>query len=196
VRREDVPELHFITHINNVSSIWTNGLLSHNNAARLSHLSVASQDVQSRRALKVIPGGRRLHDYVNLYICGRNPMMYVLSSNHQNLCVLRINTTVFDIPETIITDRNAAVEFVRFSPSPAGLSMIDKDLVYAEYWAHDDPARHADHKAIKCAEVLVPDRLPPGYIDGVYVSCRPALIAFQATRIPIPVTINAHLFFR
>ena len=41
------------------------------------HVSVAMPAVQDRRARKIVPGGRRLHGYANLYICARNPMMFV-----------------------------------------------------------------------------------------------------------------------
>jgi hypothetical protein len=45
-------------------------------------------EIQRRRAGRVVPGGRSLHEYVNLYICARNPMLYLRRAMHAKLCVL------------------------------------------------------------------------------------------------------------
>ena len=92
---EDVQELHYITHIDNISSICDNGILSHRQAGELSHISVASTEVQEKRAKKIIPGGRALHEYVNLYFDARNPMLYVLQDKHADLCILKIDPGVW-----------------------------------------------------------------------------------------------------
>jgi len=51
-------------------------------------------------------------------------------------------------------------------------------------------------KSAKCAEVLVPDCIDPGYITGAYVSCREANAALEGLGIDIPVAINPYLFFQ
>ncbi len=55
MRREELDELHYITPIVNVASILAKGILSHQLAARISHESVAMQEVQDRRMNKVVP---------------------------------------------------------------------------------------------------------------------------------------------
>src|SRR2546425_4346574 len=77
VRSEELLELHYITPMENVPSILAQGILSHRRAGKLRHQSIAMPEVQARRAGRIVPGGRPLHDYVNLYICARNPMLYV-----------------------------------------------------------------------------------------------------------------------
>jgi len=179
-----------------MTSIWRNGLLSHKRASKLQHLSVAMEEIQARRANKIIPGARPLHDYVNLYFCARNPMLYRLLSQHVELCIVRVHLAVLDLPQVVITDRNASSDWVGFFPSPAGLARLDGELIFAEYWVHpDDPVGTMKHKSIKCAEVLVPDRVDPRYLGGAYVSCPQAQDAFQATGVPLSVTIDRHLFF-
>ena len=78
MQREELEELHYITPIVNVASILSSGILSHQLAAKVHHTSVAMREVQDIRMNKVVPGtnGRRLHDYANVYICARNPMLF------------------------------------------------------------------------------------------------------------------------
>ena len=107
MRREDLDELHYITAMENLPSIMTLGILSHRRAQKLPHMSVAMKEIQDRRAKVTVPGGRPLHDYANLYICARNPMMYLRHGAHLTLCVLRISTSVLDLPAVVVTDGNA-----------------------------------------------------------------------------------------
>lgn len=194
--RTELTDLHFITPIDNLASILAHGILSHNQMVQRKHISVALQTVQDRRAAKVVPGGRHLHDYANLYICARNPMMYLRRSQHENLCVLSISPAVLDVPGTVITDQNAASDYVRFAASPDGLVHVDHALTFARNWTHpDDQIAEWRHKAAKCAEVLVPDSVQPDYIRSVYVSGdvgRQRTVGVQQSK---PVQMYADIFF-
>jgi hypothetical protein len=196
MRRADLPELHFITPIQNVTSIMRYGILCNKKARRLMHSSVAMQEIQDKRACKTIPGGKPLHDYVNLYLCARNPMMRKLADQHQELCILRVNTAVMDMPGAIVTDGNAASGYTVFLPSPAGLEMVNRDLVFAEYWTDPDEFVQWKKKRIKCAEVLVPDKVVANFIMGAYVSCDEARQKLLDGGFRLPITIDAHLFFQ
>lgn len=196
MKRDELEELHYITPISNVPSIISRGILSHNQSRRLRHNSVAMAEIQELRVNKTVPGGRRLHDFANLYICARNPMLYKRRNNHLTLCILVISPDVLDIPGTVITDGNAASNYTLFANSPNGLRIVDKELTFADYWTHADQIEAWQHRRMKCAEVLVPDQIPPEHILGAYVSCEEAKAAFEATGAIIPVTINAYLFFR
>lgn len=196
MKREELRELHYIAPINNVISIMERGILSHRRMSRIPHDSVAMQEIQDRRAKKVVPGGRPLHDYVNLYINARNKMMFRVKGRHAEICVLQTNPDILDLPGVVITDQNASSTYARFAPAPEGLRIIDRDLVFAEYWAHNSVIETWQHGSIICAEVLVPDRVSPEYITGAYVSCTEARRAFIDTGVSTPVTINSHMFFR
>lgn len=197
MKREDLEELHYITAINNMPSIWREGILSCRRASKYQHDSIASEEIQARRARKIVPGGRPLHEYVNLYFCARNPMLYLRRAKHAEICILRIDLAVLNLPGVIIADRNASSDWVRFSPSPEGLSTIDGELVFSEYWTHPgDQILEWKHKSIKCAEVLVPDRVGAHYIFGVYVSCAEAKTKFEATGVPLSLEIKPYLFFK
>jgi hypothetical protein len=195
MERHELRELHYITPICNIPSILQNGVLSHARAARLQHHSVAMQEIQDRRAQVRIPGGRPLHEYANLYICGRNPMLYKRRDQRQTICVLSVSTDVLDLRGVVVSDSNAGSEYVRFAAAPDGLRIVDQAQTFAEYWTDQDPIQQWRKKAAKCAEVLVPDRVEPRFIRGAYVSCEEARQAVEALAGNLRVTINRHLFF-
>ncbi len=196
MQRHELEELHYITPIDNVPSILQLGILSHRRIKDVDHESVAMDEIQDRRAKVTVPGGRKLHEYANLYFCARNPMMYKRQALHQDLCVLRINPDIIDLKNVVITDGNASSDYVRFSAAPKGLAIVDKDWTFAENWTDSDPIQYFRKKAAKCAEVLVPDFINPEYFLGAYVSCQEAMDKFQALETTISVIIDSHLFFR
>jgi hypothetical protein len=196
MRREELDELHYITPVANVRSILERGILSHRGAERVRHQSVAKREVQELRRRVVVPGGRRLHDYVNLYICARNPMLFLILRQrpHHEICVLRVSAAVVDFPGVVVTDQNAASDHVRWG---ASLAIVDRDLVFAEYWTHPgDQIAEWRHRSVKCAEVLVPDQVPARYVEGAYVSGAAGRAALTAIAPALPVSEDPHLFFR
>lgn len=196
MKREELSELHYITLISNVPSISQRGILSYARAQAVPHLSVAKPEVQNRRTNIRVPGGHLLHEYVNLYICARNPMLFLRKAQHHELCVLRVSTDVLDLPGVVVTSGNASSEYVRFGAGARGLGLVDKELTFAEYWTDPDPIAYFQRKSAKCAEVLVPDEVEPKYLLGAYVSGDAGLAAFNALRLPVAAIVNAHLFFQ
>ncbi len=195
VKREELEELHYITPIGNVASICRIGILSHRGAVKISHESVAMDEIQDRRAKVVVPGGRKLHDYVNLYLCARNPMLYKRQNRHAELCVLRISPKVLDLQSVVIADGNASSDYVRFAQAPAGLSIVSRELTFAEWWTDPDPIQRLRRKVWKCAEVLIPDRVDPEFLVGAYVSCKDSLLRFDGLGVNITAVVNPNLFF-
>lgn len=170
MNRADLQELHCIMPIENMPSVMNRGILSHVRSAHVPHESVANEEVQLRRARVRVPGGRRLHEYANLYLHARNPMMYVRKEAHSDLCVISVSTDVLDLPGVVVTERNASVDFVRFEAAPEGLSIVNRALTFATYWTDPDPIEQTRQKQAKQAEVLVPGEVDPAYIKGAYVS--------------------------
>jgi hypothetical protein len=202
MRRDELDELQCITPMSNVAAILEHGILSHVQVKQKtsgSHTSIADERIQAIRAGVAVPNGRRLHEYANLYVCARNPMMSLILykgwATKTNLCVLRVNTAVLDIPGAVVTDQNAASKYCAFGAAPDGLAIVNKDLTFAESWKHPgDQIAEWRHKAAKCAEVLVPDRVPPEYLDGVWVAHEAAEAAFEALGLPLPAEVDSHLF--
>lgn len=196
--RAELPELHFIAPIDNLASIMAQGILCHERAKKVGHRSVAMEEIQERRRKVIVPGGRRLHEYTNLYINARNKMMFKLKAElgDAGLAVLSISTDVLDLPDVVIADSNASSGYVRFAPAPGGLALIDRDQVFAVRWTHTDQRDTWAHGSIVCAEVLVPGVVPPRYITRAYASCAQSCTVIKETVANLPVTVNARLFFR
>ncbi len=195
MNRSDVKELHYIAPIANVPSILEHGILSNRRAGQLHHQSIAMQEVQGRRKDKRIPGGRPLHDYVNLYFDAHNPMLSKRRSQNRDICVLRVDVQLLDLEGVIVADHNAASSYARFYPAADGIAALDKSLVYARYWTHQDPVEAMIQKSIKCAAVLVPDRVDAAFLRGAYVADEKGQAAFAALQSSLAVTINLGMFF-
>lgn len=138
MKRSELSELHYITPIENIPSILNHGILCKNRARSFGPASIAMAEIQDTRASKSVPGGLPLHDYANLYLCARNPMMSKRRGMHMEICVLRINTDVLDLEGVVISDGNAASKYTAFWASPSGLARVDRDRVFAEYWTDPD----------------------------------------------------------
>ena len=103
-------------------------------------------------------------------------------------------------PQVVITDGNASSSYVRFYSVAEGLRVLDKELVFAKYWNQEDPIEKFRHTSIKCAEVLVLDKLPKDFIIGAYVSCEESKSKLydimEEIEPDFPITINPDLFFQ
>lgn len=190
-----VTELHNIMPISNIPLVLHHGILSHEEAAKLPHDSVALSEIQERRDIKRVPGGLKLHQYANLYFSARNPMLYRRKNEAASLCVLRIDKHVLTLPEVVLSDQNAASDYVRFLKSPEGLRELNYDLIFATYWTSDDQFEYWHRKSIKCAEVLVPQRVPIELIIGAYVLNATAEAQLREAGFDRPIICNPNLFF-
>ncbi|MBN1984333.1 MAG: DUF4433 domain-containing protein [Chitinivibrionales bacterium] len=112
-----------------------------------------------------------------------------------NICVLRINTQVIDLHGSIVSDGNASSAYVRFQPSPYGLSIVQKDRTFAEDWRDEDKIQYLRNKFHKCAEVLIPGKVDPRYIFGSYTANSEAQELLLKHGFKKPIEVNKHLFF-
>ena len=189
LERTHITHLSYITTEQNLESIFTIGLLSHNAAAALPHDSVADEEVQKKRAEKIC-FGRSLHSYVNLYFCGRNAMMFRLRANPE-ICVVKVDADVLDLPGTCFSSRNAAVGSAIFRRCDGSdFWPLDENEVFATSW-YGQPER----KEIMQAEVLVPDRVLPRYLRSVCVRDDSQFVRVSALIGSDRVEINNDLFF-
>jgi hypothetical protein len=191
-----VTELHNIMPIGNIPSVMAHGILSHEQAAKLPHSDVSKADVQDRRDKVQVPGGLRLHQYANLYFDARNPMMYKRLAQVEALCVLCVSTDVLTLANVVISDQNAASDYVRFYAA-GFLRVLNFNQIYADDWRHpDDRIAYWQHKSAKCAEVLVPNGIQADFIRKAYVVSEAARSSLLATGFSKPVEFMPRLFFR
>lgn len=161
MNRSDFREPHFITHIENVPSILRLGIVSRNKAVRdkMQFKCIAEPGVLDRRKKKIPGTSRELHDYANIYFDAHNPMLSRRRAENDQICVLRISRDVLDLSGVIVTDMNAARN-CRFMPAREGLDSLNKDEVYMVNWKDPgNPINEYRQEGIKCAEILVPDRV-------------------------------------
>ncbi len=195
--RAELHELGYIVPIATVPSILQRGILSHRRAEKVVHESIALQKAQDLRAEVNLSNGRALHEYANLYICPRNPMLLTKREIREQICVLRISPRVLDLPNVVVTDSNAGSRYVRFRPAPDGLAIVDQERTFARWWAHPGDEREKwRHSIQKCAEVLVPDVVPVRHITGAYVSCDLSEQRLRALAPNLPITVDGDLFFQ
>jgi hypothetical protein len=122
-------------------------------------------------------------------------MLFKRLAEAQNLCVLRVSTQVLELEGTVISDQNAASDYVRFL-HPKQWRVLDFDAIYAMDWRHpNDPAAYFRHRSQKCAEVLVPHLAEPKFITGAYVLDETTRSRVEALRLALPITANRVLFF-
>jgi len=191
-----VTEFHCIMPLDNITSVLEHGILSYERAAKLKHHSVAMQPVQDRRDQRQVPGGLKLHQYANLYFHARNPMLFKRKDEAPNLCVLSVSTRVLELPGTVISDQNAASDYVRFL-HPSQWKLLAFDDIYAMDWRHPgDLIGYWRHKARKCAEVLVAQRVEPQFLIGAHVLNDVAAVRLGSLGFTLTVKVNPELFFR
>jgi hypothetical protein len=192
MERSRLSELHYIAPFANIPSILTTGIRCHTDMQGFPHESVANEEVQRRRAATKLPNGRPLHRYVNLYIHARNVMLYVLEPAFDRLAVLRIDPAVLDIPDVVISDRNAASGSARFRPMAEGVARLKDDEVFADWWNQSLEAKQK-----RCAEVLVPVPVLPQHVLGAYVMGDMQKRELEAMQLPreLVVTVDRHMFY-
>lgn len=190
-----ITEFQCIMPVDNISSVLAHGILSHEQAAKLAHASVAMETIQEKRDKKQVPGGLKLHQYANLYFHARNPMLFKRKDQAAELCVLRISTEVRNVKGVVFTDSNASGDYVRFL-GPAQWRLLNLEDIYATDWRHpNDPIAYYRHKSRKCAEVLVPHRVEVHFLTGAWVVDQRTADKLAMAGFTLPIEIDPVLFF-
>ncbi len=195
VKKTNQTGLYNIQAIENVPSIMLRGLLSNERADQIRHVSIAMEEVQERRNNIKIPNGLELHQYANVYFDPHNPMLSARRDRNEELCILKFDYHILDIPGTIISDRNASSAYAGFYSPEIGLEMIDFDLVYSRYWVDNDYFEQMRKKSIKCAEVLVPYSIPYEYVVCAAVVNSVAADKLMNVGFDKPIEIEPRVFF-
>ncbi len=192
---QNITELHYITPIATIPSILEHGILSHRLAAKLPHVDISMNEIQERRSRKKVFGAKPLHHYANLYFDAHNPMLSKLRAKNCEICILKISPKVLLLQNVVLTDRNASCDFLRYYKSPDGLKELNENLIKSTFWTHSDPHEHDEHKAIKCAEVLVPDKVESDYIIAAYVYNEISKQKLLKQGFKLEINIKSDLFF-
>lgn len=198
-------ELYYITHIDNIPSMFQLGVLSHAQieAQEVQYKSVYDAGIVSWRKEKKTPDGLSLWDYANLYFQPRNPMLYrlVMEGKLNDIAILGIQRDVLSLEGVLVTTGNAArseTVILRRSEWKKHKDEIVKNTD-VEWWSEMDGSKRRI-----MAEVLVPNRVPPDKINSIYVPNKDALSKVRALlkqNFPdilgkVPIIPEPHMFFQ
>lgn len=185
-----------IMPIANIPSVLQYGIVCFDHMQQIQHSSIAMNEVQVRRSKVEIPNGHSLHQYANLYFSFHNPMLYKRQGMADELCILALSSKVMDIDGCILADRNAATSLVRFFSPLEGVEKLDFEKIHAQFWTDPDPIIQREKKAIKCAEVLIPQSISTDYIAGAYVVSDEAAKQLRNCGFDKRIVVNPQVFYR
>ncbi|AVI62978.1 DarT ssDNA thymidine ADP-ribosyltransferase family protein [Halomonas sp. GFAJ-1] len=189
-QRYGIGSLWHITSRENVATILGRGLMSRHlmQQSGLAMVDISDATVQDYRVAKGIRNGLSLHDYVPLYLRAQNPMLFCRRAYNRTLCLLEIDISAWLQQGVLFTDGNAASLNTCFYERLSDLRFLDWDALNATYWTNVP-----DGKRKRCAEVLVPNRLPARFILRVHTASleSAAWLAQQG----VQATFSPHRFF-
>lgn len=192
----DVKNLYYITHVDNLPSILSRGILSHNQieSQNVAYRAIYDSEIVSNRKLKKTPGGKSLWDYANVYFQPRNPMLYrvIHEKGRKDIAVLGLQPGALQIPGALITDGNAANSPTSFYQLKDGLEALAENwkTINSEWWNSMDGSKRKI-----MAECLVPDLIPPGFIHTIYVADHKTAAQVRERITSIPVIPEPNMFF-
>jgi O-acetyl-ADP-ribose deacetylase (regulator of RNase III) len=171
VRKTGIEALYYIVHIDNLASILELGILSHRQIEDqgVEHWTIYNSEVIDRRSNRVVIEDKTLWDFANLYLQPRNAMLYSVINKVgvNSIAIISVNKEVLKIAGAFITTGNAAGNesaIVPVSEAKPILSQIRKEID-KDWWNKDDGSKRKI-----MAECLVPNFIPPSYIQSIYVA--------------------------
>ena len=167
-----LDKIYHMTHIKNLSSILSRGILAHGN--RYQSADISNQDVNQRRAKREPVYGRRLHEYTPFYFTAKNMMMFFVQNEFPDeVVVLEIDAqALVDAKQALVTDINAAKGAAQFYPWERGLAAVNFDLIRSSQKYRQDSAFQA--------EALIFGTVAPSYISSIAVNSEEQLEEVKA----------------
>ncbi|MCD8455206.1 DUF4433 domain-containing protein [Tenacibaculum finnmarkense genomovar ulcerans] len=181
----NIKVLNHITDISNLESILKKGILSHtiSHSLNITQKDISNKIVNSRR--------KKIHNKVPFYFTPLNPMTYVLK-NESNLIIIQVDKKILLTNGVIFTDGNAASNNTKFFTSIKQLDNLDWNCINDTYWTD-----YSDGKRKRCAEVLVPHKVPSCLIKTILCNSDEtfALVKKITTGYDIKIEVNKQYFF-
>ena len=169
-RQKQLRELYYITHINNIPSIVSKGILSHERIEdeNIDYTKIYDSDIVSMRKDIEVSEGKGLWSFANLYFNSRNPMLFrvICERPPNDIAVIGVDKNILTHQDAYVTTGNAACEQTEILPIAKARKRLEKIISETDmvYW------READGSKRKImAECLIPDAVPPHYIKSIYV---------------------------
>lgn len=170
-KKPEIKSLYYITHVENLRSIFSHGILSHRAVEErgVKYRAIYDAEIVGHRKLKQTPDGRSLWEFANVYFQPRNPMLYrgVHEVDRKDVVVLGLQPRVLEIPNAYLTDGNAANNATAFFDYKNGVEAVSNiwSTIIGEWWNSVDGSKRKI-----MAECLVPGDIPPDLIHSLYVT--------------------------
>jgi len=191
--------LFYITHIDNISSILRRGILSHEHILNdnIPYTPIYNEQIVANRQSILVPDGRSLWSFANLYFQPRNPMLYRVLHERKatEVAIIAVQPVILERPDIYVSNGNAASsasEMLNAVQLKRELRQILLNTLNIEWW---NDLNGSKRKIM--AECLVPDMIDPGLIQAIYVGNRPAKDKVEAgnPEIRLPIIIEPKMFF-
>lgn len=197
-RNIGISNLYYIVSINNLTSIFNNGILSKNLiiSKNIKYDDISNEEVQNIRNKRHV-FDYELHDYVNLFINPRNSMMYSVQHNKGNsiLSVLEINIDILNDSFSAVSDGNCASDNTKYYRSIDGYHNIDCKSIFKNYWVRPDGSVDNEQKRIISAEALVLNNVPFKYINRIIVNNNNTKEIIDSMNLGVEVVTSRWPFF-
>ena len=170
-KKPEINCLYYITHVDNLPSILSEGILAHGLIEKrgIPYTPIYDAAIVSNRQKKTVPDGRSLWDFANLYFQPRNPMLYRVlhEKSGEEIVVVGVRPAALSDSSVLVASGNAASAATEILPRDEGLKRIYEmwATVNSDWWNAVDGSKRKI-----MAECLVADRVPPEFIHTVYVS--------------------------
>jgi ssDNA thymidine ADP-ribosyltransferase DarT-like protein len=194
-----ISGLYYITHIDNLMSIMKLGVLSHARVKKdgISFTPIYDRHIVEARKERIAPDGNSLWNFANLFFNPRNPMLYRLLREKpaKEIVVIALNPVILNKDGIFITTGNARALQSEILTRDEGLLKIKE---FQKNFKLDRWAAENGSKTKIMAECLVPDRVPPEYLQEVYVVNDKVANDIKARypHIKIDIVPEPYMFFR
>ena len=195
--RQLFQQLYYITHVENLPSIFNHGILSHRRIVddRVQFTPIYDASIVSNRGQKTTPDGNTLWDFANLYFQPRNAMLYRVAREKSvgEICILTVRPDIVNQSGVIVSNGNAASHQTEFLVGKTGTKAIPGILrkVNKKWWSDADGSKRE-----MMAECLVPGSVPADSITTVYVGSRDGQkLARHSVPENVTVTLEPDMFF-
>ena len=189
---------YYITHIDNLPSVLRHGILSHQlvEERKIPYTTIYDTKIVTDRKGILVPSGKSLWSFANFYFQPRNPMLYrvIHEKSYKNIVVVEVKPDLLDRPDIFITTGNARASDSEILPQKTGLKRLHqiKKNISVVWWKPEDGSKRKI-----MSECLVPDLVPPDFIQAVYVATHK--IAERARNLlpsDIPIIPEPNMFFQ
>jgi hypothetical protein len=161
-----INALMHITHIGNLSSILSLGLLPHNNKAQ--KVDISNGLVNARRVKKEPIHKHSIHDYVPFYFNARNAMLYQVQKEFgAEIIILLFRKDTLLSPKVIFSNGNAASKKAIFTSDLKELEAFNWNAIFSSNWSQN-VISELDLKSQMMSECLVYEKVPINKLHCIY----------------------------